>query len=128
MDFKINVTCFIFKDKKVLLAKRSMEEENWPGWYVGPGGKYEPTDASLEEAVRREVKEEVGLKIFNIKFIKSRTGENQDRIFLYFSAETDGQAQALDQTDQVIWVSLDELDEHPKIMFENLKILKSLRS
>jgi 8-oxo-dGTP pyrophosphatase MutT (NUDIX family) len=125
MDFKINVTVFIFKDNRVLLAKRSMEEENWPGWYVGPGGNYEPTDPSLEATVAREAKEEVGLVIFNIKFIKSRTGDNKDRIFLYFTAETTGEAQALEDTDKIIWVSLDELDKHPKIMAENLKVLKS---
>ncbi len=45
---------------------------------------------SLEQAVRREVKEEVGLKVKNIKYYKSQPWPFSDTILAGFYAELDG--------------------------------------
>ena len=45
---------------------------------------------SLEQAVRREVKEEVGLKVKNIKYYKSQPWPFTDTILAGFFAELDG--------------------------------------
>jgi 8-oxo-dGTP pyrophosphatase MutT (NUDIX family) len=45
-------------DGRLLLIRREREAE--PTWWVLPGGGIEPSDASLEDAVRREVLEETG--------------------------------------------------------------------
>lgn len=45
-----------------------MKSHKWRGKYVIPGGHIEPGE-SAEAALKREVKEETGLSVFNIKFV-----------------------------------------------------------
>ncbi len=53
--------CFLVKEKDVLLAmkKRGFGVGKWNG----VGGKLDERDSSIEEAVLRETKEEIGVKI-----------------------------------------------------------------
>lgn len=53
------------KDGKVFLIK----SPEWVNKYVIPGGHVEVGE-TLEEAVKREVKEETGLDVFDIEFIR----------------------------------------------------------
>lgn len=124
---KINVTAFIFKKGKVLLTKRSKTEKNWSGWYVGPGGNVKNSDFSLKKAIRREVKEEVGLKIFDIEYITSII-KNEKLLFLYFKAKTKGKANPLNEVDKIIWLSLENLEKLSRIQPDNLKVLKELKN
>lgn len=60
---KIGVTAFILNhENKVLIVKRSKTDSFLPGFYELPGGKVEFGE-SLEQALRREVKEETNLDI-----------------------------------------------------------------
>ena len=62
---KACVGVMIFKDEKVLLGKR--KGSHGAGEYSFPGGHLE-FEESFEECARREVLEETGTKIKNIKF------------------------------------------------------------
>jgi 8-oxo-dGTP diphosphatase len=65
---KVGLGLFLLKDGKVLLAKRKGALGR--GEFGGPGGKMENME-SFEDAIRREVAEEIGghVKIKNIKFL-----------------------------------------------------------
>lgn len=66
----VAVSAMVRKDGKYLIMKRSEREIAFPGKWQAPGGKVEPNE-TLEEAVQREVLEEGGVKIKNIRYMRS---------------------------------------------------------
>lgn len=64
---KIGVGVMIFKDNKILLGKR--KNAHGAGEYTWPGGHMEYME-SFEQTIRRETKEETGLEITNVKFLR----------------------------------------------------------
>ena len=60
---KVGVGVIVMKDGKVLIGRR--REENQKGTWCFPGGAIKFFEL-LEDCVRREVKEETGLKVKNI--------------------------------------------------------------
>jgi 8-oxo-dGTP diphosphatase len=67
MEIKIMASAIIIKDGKLLLLRRSKGEKFLSGYWTIVGGKFEEKDLTLEEAVKREVKEETNLDITVIK-------------------------------------------------------------
>src|SRR5579862_7752967 len=74
--FEVVITSIIVKDGKYLITRRSLSKKRFPGMWTLPGGHLEISDYTnspketadywynvLEKALRREVKEEVGLEI-----------------------------------------------------------------
>ena len=51
-----------------LVQRRAMENKQYPGWLEFPGGKLEKEETPLE-ALIREVNEEVGLLVYEAKFL-----------------------------------------------------------
>lgn len=64
---KVGVGVMILKDGKVLLHKR--KGSHGAGEYSWPGGHMEYME-SFEDCVRREVREEAGIEIKNIRFLR----------------------------------------------------------
>lgn len=67
---------------------------------------------TLEEAVRREVMEEVGLKVKNIKFYKSQPWPFSDSLLAGFFAELDGDDTITLQEDELslgVWLHRNEI-------------------
>jgi 8-oxo-dGTP diphosphatase len=63
---KVGVGVMVFKDGKVLMGKR--KNSHGSGQWAPPGGYFEHGE-SFEGAVKREVKEESGIEIQNIRFL-----------------------------------------------------------
>ena len=59
MHIKV-VAAIIFKDDKILIGRRA-SFESLPGWWEFPGGKPEKGESN-EEAIRREIMEELEIK------------------------------------------------------------------
>lgn len=74
---------------------------------------------SLEDAVHREVKEEVGLSVKNLKFYKSQPWPFSDTILAGFFAELDGDDKVKIQEDEL---ALGEWTNRDDIPTEDLKI------
>ncbi|MDP3996498.1 MAG: NUDIX domain-containing protein [bacterium] len=64
---KVGIGVMIFKDGKVLLGKR--KSSHGAEEYAWPGGHLEYME-SVEECAKREVLEETGMKIKNVKFLR----------------------------------------------------------
>jgi len=125
-SFEVVITAIIVKDGKYLITRRSMQKPRFPGMWTVPGGHLDPEDFMnspketehywynvLEKALAREIKEEVGLEIENVRYVTSLATEHKDGaasiviscLADYVSGEVKLQAE---ETDKCGWVSLQE--------------------
>ena len=81
------VACIIVKGREVLLVKRALPERRLV-WQF-PGGSVEPGE-SLDAAVRREVREETGLSVDNLKLLGDRVHPDTGRRIHYFACMPTG--------------------------------------
>jgi NAD+ diphosphatase len=104
----------IVKDQKLLMAKHSY---GFKDRYSLIAGFVEPGE-TLEEAVRREIMEEVGLKVRNIKYFGSQPWPFPHSLMVGFTAEYDGGEIRVDGQEilDAKWFSKDEVSPRsPKI-------------
>ena len=97
---------------KILLARGSRFPE---GFYSLVAG-YVDIGESIEDAVAREVKEEVGLNVNNIRYYGSQPWPFSGSMMLGFIAEAPkGQAIKIDNNEiiEANWYKLDELPDYP---------------
>ncbi len=121
----VNVEVVVLRSDKVLLVKRSEDEDYMPGIWSLPGGKVEPENPGgdiLEKTAQREVDEEVGISVHpDMVYLESKLfyadkKPTVDVVFLcrYLS----GQAYAKDRSEisAVKWLEYEKarcLDELP---------------
>lgn len=90
MKSRINVVCVIEKDGKLLLGRKAPGVGPYPDCWLIPGGGVNPERESLDDAMRREVKEETNLNVTDFQRlyfdedVASRHGEITRLIFLYY--------------------------------------------
>lgn len=136
------VTGVIIKDGKFLITKRAPHEKAFPNKWTVPGGKLElddyakrPKDTSshwyniFENLLRREVMEEVGLTIKNIKYLTSLSyirSDNIPTIIISLFADYDrGDIKLGSALTEYAWVSLEEAKNYDLIegIYEELEML-----
>lgn len=123
-QFFVNVECAIYKDDKWLMIVRSEKEEHAAGMLSMVGGTVEYTDSDesvLEDAVRREVLEEVGVSLSGtIEYLESKhfiTSDGQRVLDIVFMADyLSGEPRAIstDEVESVQWMTLEEIQKHPQ--------------
>ncbi len=64
---KVGVGVMVIKDGKVLLGRR--KGSHGEGMFAWPGGHLEYME-KIEDCARREVKEETGMEIMNVRFLR----------------------------------------------------------
>lgn len=109
-----SVGMLIWNDDRLLLIERM----KFPFGFSPPAGHVDD-DASYEESAKREVEEEVGLKVINLKLLTEGRKENKCRredgswhYWKIYEAEVEGEAnRSLDETKQLIWCSRKKLKE-----------------
>lgn len=141
----IAVTGIIVKDNKFLITKRAPTEKAFPNQWTVPGGKLElndyksrPKDTNihwynvLEKALRREVLEETGLKIKNIKYLTSLVFERTDKIpvvvISLYADPVEGEIKLSKELTEYKWVSLKEAKNYNLIegIYEEFVMLDRL--
>lgn len=130
-NYIINVSAVIFDgEKRVLLGHRSPNEDVFPGLWCIPGGKIDDGDASLEDGLCREVKEEVGIEIREIELINNNTRIKSDGthiLYLIFKALiASGSPKPLEDTTEVKWFNFEEIKSDNLTPFTYEVIKKAL--
>jgi len=72
----INVVgAILFKDNKIILARRAKTLKNFPDLFEFPGGKVEKNETS-KKALTRELEEELKIKVNEVEEFKNNTHKN----------------------------------------------------
>jgi nucleoside triphosphatase len=114
-------------EDKILLLR----QQKWNDEYVIPGGHVEWGER-LEDALRREISEETGLEIYDIKLLALKENvsglgyhEKKHFILLDYVCRTDSFTVTLDEETQAYaWVGLDELDNYKLNQFTRSLLLE----
>jgi len=136
------VTGILVKNGKYLIAKRADWEKAFPGMWTVPGGKLEVLDYALkqkdtnahwynvlENLLKREIKEEVGLEIKNIGYVTSlvyiRPDEIPCLIISLYAEPEQGEIELCNALTEYKWVDINEAKEYDLIegIYEELVIL-----
>ncbi|GIU68539.1 MAG: DNA mismatch repair protein MutT [Candidatus Pacearchaeota archaeon] len=113
---------FDSKTRKILIGKRKDEKDIKGLTWAFPGGRPEFGE-ELEEAIKREVKEETNLDVESLGVIFAKTyPEKRDLLAIYFLCEVvGGKLKPNEDFSEVKWVSPKELNKyfttslHPKL-------------
>ena len=138
----IVVTGIIVKDGRFLITKRAPTEKAFPNQWTVPGGKLErqdyvnrPKDTSVhwynifEDLLKREVLEETGLKIKNIRYLTSLAYERSDGvptlIVSLYADYNSGNINLCPSLTEHAWVTLEEAKNYKLIegIYEELVML-----
>jgi 8-oxo-dGTP pyrophosphatase MutT (NUDIX family) len=139
------VTGIVIKDGRFLITKFSDKHEAFPNQWTVPGGKLVVGDYKdrekdtnvhwynvLEDVLRREIMEEVGISIKNIRYLTSLTYIRSDNIptliISLFADHNEGDIVLGDPMDDHAWISFDEAKGYDLIegIYEELEMLDKL--
>ena len=110
----VDVVCgIIFKDEKFLIEKRKKDEKIDPNLAVFPAGHVEENE-TREHALKREMKEELGIKVKKLKFIKKdswiASNDEKQSIYYYLILDYDGEP-TCKEAEELIWTkNIKDLD------------------
>ena len=105
-----SIIVLIHKDRQVLLARN----HRWPeGLYSTLAGFVEPGEA-IEETLKREVKEEVGVDVGNLEYLGSQPWPFPNSLMLGFLAEYE-QGEIVCQEDEIADAAWFDIEAMPKL-------------
>lgn len=145
--FEVVITAIIVKDGKYLVTRRSPSKRRFPGMWTVPGGHLEPADFMsypkdtehywynvLEKALARELQEEVGLTIENVRYVTSLATEHKDGaasvVISCLADYVSGEVRLEDgENDKAAWVTLEEAKDYELIdgIYDELAMAEALR-
>lgn len=114
--------CYVKDGDKYLMLHRAADKTILPGVWMAPGGKREFNEG-LFDCARREIKEETGLEIKNLKIISHGNGYMSDveteLHFHFLMADLAGGVQHERSPDgELRWVTLEEMLSLDNILAE----------
>jgi 8-oxo-dGTP diphosphatase len=120
----VTIDAVIIKDNMILLIKRGAEP--FKDYWALPGGHVD-WDETIEDAVKREVKEELGVDATNLKQIGIYSDPKRHPkqcINVAYGVETDGEFKAGDDAKEYKRFDLNEL---PELAFDHKQIIEDYR-
>jgi len=138
-NFVINTEAAIYKDGKWLVGVRSKKESEAPGLLSFIGGTVDESDTAnvdtLEHALIREVKEEIGVvvKVFGFvndtSFVSKRGNNVLNVVFLCTTVSGEPKISDTNELEELIWFTTEEILNYPNVpkwLCDSLKKAKEL--
>jgi 8-oxo-dGTP diphosphatase len=131
-NIAVTLECFVKKDGKYLMLHRSPTKRIMPDVWMAPGGHREFNEG-LFECARREIKEETGLDIKNLRVIATGNAylKDLDQEFFFHFVEADyagGEVIAEPEDGELVWLTPDEMADTPNMLAEIKEIVPYLFS
>lgn len=107
---ELTMLCLIYRGNELLLQNRV--KKDWAG-YTLPGGHVEPGESFVDACVR-EMKEETGLAVSNVKLCGLKQFPDGDSRYIVFLFKTDSFEGELRSSKEgkMEWVPMDKLGEY----------------
>lgn len=138
--YVLNVEGVVVRDSEYLLIQRAAAEEHAGGSLAFPGGKVEAspgTSDPIEATARRELLEEIGIRIGAVEYVCSRTFETEtglECVNIVTRCEHIGgepSPREPDEVADVVWLSPEAIAAHekaPDYLKADVARIESLRS
>lgn len=118
ITFSSTTNLLIVNDEQILLVKRNEHLNEFPGWYILPGGKQKENETPEETAIR-ETFEETGVKVngANLRVIATHYHEYKSKVYLVYIFTADGFDGSLVESKEGTpeWMNTQEALNHPKL-------------
>jgi len=129
---RVTATAIIHKDGRYLIVQRSPEKKAFPLRWTVPGGGLDANDYintpktnpdawyfPLAESLKREIKEETGLEVGDLKYLLDLTFIRPDNIpvitLSYYCDWKSGQVQLNEENVDYKWVNVEEAKNYDLI-------------
>ena len=122
-----NVVCGLIKKGNQFLITRRKLNKSLGGYWEFPGGKIEGNESDIE-ALKREIKEELGIKIFNLSYFTENLHKYEKYTICLkaYLCETNSDPKKLIDHDSYKWCNILEIKEE-ELAPADIPILKKLR-
>jgi 8-oxo-dGTP diphosphatase len=139
MHYIVNVEAAILRDGKYLLIVRGAGESHAAGLLSFVGGKMEELqniEDALEVTLRREVLEEIGVQVknmryaYNTHFLADDGDKVLDVVFLCDYESGEPRIEDVEEVADILYLSAKEILEHPKSpiwLKQGIKRIEALR-
>lgn len=117
--------------KSFLVQERPPNAKLFPGYWEFPGGKVEPNE-SLENAMQRELEEELDIRITDFEFWKTdfhyySTNDLSVNLNYFIIKQFSGEPKGL-EGQKITWIQKDTNTQELNFLEADLEILKELKS
>ena len=142
---RIASTCIIHKDGKYLLLQRSFDKKAFPGKWTVPGGGLTTDDYinipkttsehwyyAVENSLRREIKEEAGIDVADLKYLCDMTFIRPDNIpvviLSFYAPYKSGEVILDEDSINHTWATYEEAKNYDLVegLIDEIKIVEKL--